>query len=246
MKNLRAAWRAWRAIVHVLRGLWIIRREFGRMREAQKRLLVRVWSRQMLAILGVSLQVRGQVHEGGPLLVVANHISWLDIIVMNACQPARFVSKADAGHWPVLGALIRGAGTLFIERERRRDAMRVVHLMAERLVDRDIVAVFPEGTTGDGRSVLPFHANLLQAAIATGSPVLPVALGYRDPVTGGISDAPLFLGETTLITSIWNTLCSDGVLAVVHHGEPEHALERDRRAWARDLQAGVQRLAEAI
>lgn len=246
MKKLRAAWRAWRAIVHVLRGLWIIRREFGRMTEAQKRLLVREWSLQMLAILGVSLEVRGQVHGSGPLLVVANHISWLDIIVMNACQPARFVSKADAGHWPVLGALIRGAGTLFIERERRRDAMRVVHLMAERLADHDIVAVFPEGTTGDGRSVLPFHANLLQAAISTGAPVLPVALGYRDPVDRTISDAPLFIGDTTLASSIWSTLCADGVLAVVNHGAPEPARGRDRRAWARDLQTGVQRLAEAI
>ncbi|HMN93586.1 MAG TPA: lysophospholipid acyltransferase family protein [Hydrogenophaga sp.] len=246
MKKLRATWRAWRAIVHVLRGLWIIRREFGRMNDAQKRLLVREWSRRMLAILGVSLEVRGRVHGSGPLLVVANHISWLDIIVMNACQPARFVSKADAGHWPVLGALIRGAGTLFIERENRRDAMRVVHLMAERLVDRDIVAVFPEGTTGDGRQVLPFHANLLQAAISTGAPVLPVALGYRDPVDRTISDAPLFIGDTTLLSSIWSTLCADGVLAVVHQGEPEEAHGRDRRAWARDLQDMVGRLAAEI
>ena len=246
MKSVRAAWRAWRALLHVLHGLWIMRREFDRMTPAQTRLVVREWSRQLLSIMGVSLNCRGQVHERGPLLVVANHISWLDIVVMNACQPARFVSKADARHWPVLGALISGVGTLFIERENRRDAMRVVHLMAERLVDRDIVAVFPEGTTGDGRQVLPFHANLLQAAISTGTPVLPVSIGYRDPVGGGISDAPLFVGDTTLLSSIWTTLRSDGVLAVVQHGQAEHAQGRDRRAWARDLQAGVQRLADTI
>jgi 1-acyl-sn-glycerol-3-phosphate acyltransferase len=246
VRSLRAVWRAWRALVHVLHGLWVMRREFDRMTPAQTRLVVREWSRRMLRIMGVELEVRGVVHESGPLLVVANHISWLDILVMNACQPARFVSKADARHWPVLGTLISGAGTLFIERENRRDAMRVVHLMAERLVDRDIVAVFPEGTTGDGRQVLPFHANLLQAAISTGTPVLPVAIGYRDPVAGGISDAPLFIGDTTLLSSIWTTLRSDGVLAVVQHGEPEHALGRDRRAWARDLQVGVQRLADTI
>lgn len=246
MKNLRAAWRAWRAIVHVLFGLWIMRREFPRMTHAQQRLVVREWSRRMLGILGVVLEVRGEVHDRGPLLVVSNHISWLDILVMNACQPARFVSKADAGHWPVLGALIRGAGTLFIERENRRDAMRVVHLMAERLVDRDIVAVFPEGTTGDGRGVLPFHANLLQAAISTGAPVLPVALGYRDPADRAISDAPLFIGDTTLLSSIWRTLRADGVLAVVCHGQPQEARGRDRRAWARDLQQVVAGLAAGI
>ncbi|MEZ5645739.1 MAG: lysophospholipid acyltransferase family protein [Burkholderiaceae bacterium] len=246
MKHLRAAWRAWRALVHVLRGLWIIRREFARMTPAQTRLLVREWSRQMLRIMGVELLVQGEVHGEGPLLVVSNHISWLDILVMNACQPARFVSKADVRHWPVLGTLISGAGTLYIERERRRDAMRVVHLMAERLVDHDIVAVFPEGTTGDGRSVLPFHANLLQAAIATHSPVLPVALGYRDAHTGGISDAPLFIGDTTLLSSIWSTLCSDGVRAVVRHGRPEHAQGRDRRTWAQDLRQAVEALAHQI
>jgi len=246
VKSLRAAWRAWRALLHVLHGLWVMRREFDRMTPTQTRLVVRAWSRQLLRIMGVSVDCRGQVHDSGPLLVVANHISWLDIVVMNACQPARFVSKADARHWPVLGTLISGVGTLFIERENRRDAMRVVHLMAERLVDRDIVAVFPEGTTGDGRAVLPFHANLLQAAISTSTPVLPVALSYREPGSDRISDAPLFIGDTTLLSSIWSTLCADGVRAVVQHGEPQHALGRDRRSWARDLQHAVQQLADGI
>lgn len=246
MRNLRAAWRAWRAMLHVLRGLWIMRREFGRMSPSQIRLVVREWSRQMLSIMGVAWEVRGQVHDTGPLLVVANHISWLDILVMNACQPARFVSKADARHWPVLGALISGAGTLFIERESRRDAMRVVHLMAERLLDRDVVAVFPEGTTGEGRTVLSFHANLLQAAIATSSPVLPVALSYREPDGQAISDAPLFIGDTTLLASVWRTLSEPRVLAVVNIGTAGHAQGRDRRTWARDLQHTVQALLDDI
>lgn len=223
-----------------------MRREFKRLTPSQTRLVVREWSRQMLRIMGVELEVRGRPHDTGPMLVVANHISWLDILVMNACQPARFVSKADARHWPVLGALISGAGTLFIERESRRDAMRVVHLMAERLLDRDMVAVFPEGTTGDGRSVLPFHANLLQAAIATSTPVLPVALSYRQPGGTEISDAPLFIGDTTLLSSIWATLRAPGVRAVVSHGEPQYANGRDRRSWAKDLQQSVQTLMDGI
>lgn len=219
-----------------------MRREFTRMTPSQTRLVVREWSRQMLGIMGVRLEVRGTVHDTGPLLVVSNHMSWLDILVMNACQPARFVSKADARHWPVLGQLISGAGTLFIERASRRDAMRVVHLMAERLLDRDIVAVFPEGTTHHGPQVLPFHANLLQAAIVTSAPVLPVALSYRDLDGPAVNDAPLFVGDTTLVASVWRTLRAPGVRAVVSHGQPEFAQGRDRRAWARDLQHTVQGL----
>ena len=118
-------------------------------------------------------------------LVTANHVSWLDIAAVHAvCPQARFVSKADVRHWPLLGWLIGAVGTLFIERERKRDAMRVVHQMAESLIAGDVVAVFPEGTTGDGRALLPFHANLLQAAIAAEAPVQPVALRYTEPGLG--------------------------------------------------------------
>ena len=94
-------------------------------------------------------------------------------------RPARFVSKADVRHWPLLGWLVACGGTLFIERERKRDALRVVHQMAEALQAGETVAVFPEGTTSDGHGLLPFHANLLQAAIATETPVQPVALRYH-------------------------------------------------------------------
>lgn len=237
--RLAALWRAVRALGHVLRGLWIIRSEFGQLTPDQCALMVREWSRQMLRIMGVELVVRGMPPANGPVLLVANHISWLDIVVMNAAQPARFVSKADVKHWPVLGALITGAGTLYIERESRRDAMRVVHQMAERLRALDSIAVFPEGTTGDGRSLLPFHANLFQAAISANAPVLPVAMAYADGASGERSDAPLFIGDTTLVASIWSTLRVQDLQAVVHYGEPQFFQGRDRRAWAQDVRTEV-------
>lgn len=114
----------------------------------------------------------------------------------------RFVSKADVLRWPLLGRLVAGAGTLFIERESRRDALRMVQHMAERLQAGDRVAVFPEGTTGDGRSLLPFHPNLLQAAIAADAPVMPLALRYVKAGSQERHDAPVFIGETTLVASI--------------------------------------------
>lgn len=236
---LVALWRLLRATAHVLRGLWTIRRKFGQLKPDECALLVRVWSRQMLAIMGVTLVVRGTPPAHGPVLLVANHISWLDILVMDAAHPARFVSKADIKHWPVLGALITGAGTLYIERASRRDAMRVVHQMAAALTAGDTLAVFPEGTTHDGRTLLPFHANLIQAAISAHAPALPVALQYLDGASGSVSDAPLFVGDTTLLQSVWRTLRADGMHACVHYGEPQLAGDRDRRTWAADLQQAV-------
>ena len=242
---MRAFWRALRATAHVLRGIWIIRTEFDRLNAAQKRLLVRVWTQKMLRIVGVELQVQGQPPEHGPLLQLANHVSWLDILVMNAAHPSRFVSKADARHWPVLGALITGAGTLYIERENRRDAMRVVHRMSDALREGDILSVFPEGTTSDGTGLLPFHANLLQAAIAAPAPVLPVAIRFVDSRTGEPHPAPVFVGDMTLIASIWSTLSASHLRAVVIYGQAQECHGRDRRTWANDVRDEVQRLLDA-
>ncbi|QHE87718.1 lysophospholipid acyltransferase family protein [Hydrogenophaga sp. BPS33] len=242
MKLLRTLLRAVRATVHVVRGLWTIRTDFGRLTPAQTQWLVREWTRRMLHIMGVELEVRGTPPEQGPLLQVANHISWLDILVMNAARPSRFVSKADAQRWPLLGALITGAGTLYIERSSRRDAMRMVHHMAERLTLGDILTVFPEGTTGDGRELLPFHANLLQAAIAAKAPVLPVGLRFVNNRMGEPHPAPVFVGETTLVGSVWAVLSADHLRAVVTYGTPQEAQGRDRRVWSQDLRTDIDRL----
>ncbi len=243
MNRLRALGRVARAGWHVVRGLWIIRTEFGRLTPPQTDLVVREWSRQMLRIMGVELEVRGTPPAGGPLLQVANHLSWLDILVLNAARPSRFVSKADVKRWPLLGALITGAGTLYIERSQRRDAMRVVHHMAERLrAHQDVITVFPEGTTSDGRGLLPFHANLFQAAIAAPAPVLPVALRFVDSRSGAPHEAPVFVSDTTLIGSVWSTLRADGVRAVVRYGQPQASEGRDRRTWARDLRDEMARM----
>lgn len=244
--HLRAAWRALRAVLHVLHGLWTIRSEFGRLSHAQSQLVVREWSRRMLAIMGIALEVQGQAPAPGPVLMVANHLSWLDILVMNAAHPSRFVSKADTQHWPLLGSLITGAGTLYIERENRRDALRVVHRMADRLREGETVSVFPEGTTGDGAQLLPFHANLLQAAISASAPVQPVALRYLERGSGQPHPGPVFIGEDTLVASVWRTLRSDTVRAVVRYGSPQRAGGRDRRIWSEALRAEVQAELEAL
>lgn len=208
---------------------------FPRLSPAQRELRVQIWANGLLRCLGVRLQLEGRPPSAGPVLLVANHISFLDILVMHAARHCRFVSKADVKRWPMIGTLATGGGTLYIERESRRDAMRLVHQMAERLREGEVLAVFPEGTTSDGRSLLPFHANLLQAAISADAPVQPVALSFIDGRTGETSFAPCYVGDDTLLGSIWRTLGARNLVAVVRFGELQSAQGRDRRAWAVQL-----------
>lgn len=239
MKQVRALLRLLGVIVHLLRGVWIVKTTFSRLSPVQKEERVQAWALAMLAQLAIKLVVNGRPPQDGPVLLVANHISWLDIVVMHAARHCRFVSKADVHHWPVVGSLADAAGTLYIERESRRDAMRVVHHMAESLQGGDVLAVFPEGTTGDGANVMPFHANLIQAAISAGVPVQPVALHFADRLSGSISFAPCFVGDDTLLLSVWRTLTTPNLEAVVSFGTPQTADGRDRRTWAVDLRAAV-------
>ena len=235
---IRASWRISRAVVHGLHGAAICAVVFPFLDAAGRMQRVRWWSHRMLAVLGIELEPSG-MPRAGPVLVAANHISWLDILAINAVQPVRFVSKSDVRRWPLLGYLVASAGTLFIERERKRDAMRVVHQMAEALREGHIVAVFPEGTTGDGPTLLPFHANLLQAAVATGSHVQPLVLRFSDP-RSPYSDAPLYLGETSLVESIWAVARTRGLRAHVTLLDPIESAELDRRALAQRLREAIE------
>ena len=242
MRPLRALAKLALALAHALAGWFTIRLLFPRWSHQRREATVQVWAQRMLRILGIPLQVQGTAPAIGPVLLVANHLSWLDILVLHAARHCRFVAKADVRHWPLIGTLATGGGTLYIERERRRDAMRVVHRMAEGLRAGQIVAVFPEGTTGDGRTLLPFHANLVQAALSAGAPVQPVALRFVDAASGEDSPGPLYLGEDTLLSSLWRTLAGPPFVAHVRFGIPQHAQGRDRRRWAEDLRAAVERL----
>jgi 1-acyl-sn-glycerol-3-phosphate acyltransferase len=230
-----AAWRLARATVHVLRGIWIIRREFATATAAARQARVQAWSRQMMATLGIELRHNGVSARPGASLLVANHVSWLDIIALHCFVPqARFVSKADVKHWPVVGTLVTGAGTLYIERERKRDALRVVHQMADVLREGGTVAVFPEGTTSDGHGVLPFHANLLQAAIATETPIQPAVVRFAQP-GHPVSPAAEFIGDTTMAESLWRVARARGLVAHITLLPPHETAHADRRALAEHL-----------
>ena len=237
LRQLVAVVRMLRLLVHALAGLWTLHLRFGRMSVAEQHSAVQQWAQGVLRIMGIGLQVHGRAHAG-PVLLVTNHISWLDIVVMLAAQYCRFVAKSELKAWPLVGPLATAAGTLYIERASSRDALRVVHHMAERLQDGDVLAVFPEGTTGDGVEVLPFHANLLQAAIAAQAPAQAVGLRFVD-ARGQPSFAPCYIGDDTFVGSVWRTLCARGLVVHVAFAAPDLPQGRNRRVWAVDLRAQV-------
>ena len=242
MRHLRACWRLLRLLGHIAKGLAIVALRFPALSPDQQHARVQAWSLQLLAHAGIRLRIVGQPPVAGPVMLVANHISWLDIPVMHAARHCRFVSKSDVQGWPLIGTLATAAGTLYIERSSRRDALRMVRSMHEALERGEVLAVFPEGTTGDGREMLPFHANLLQAAVTASAPVQPVGLRFADSATGATSFAPSYIGDETLVGSIWRTLRAPSIDAVVHYGDPQRSEGRDRRAWAQHLHDTVDQL----
>jgi 1-acyl-sn-glycerol-3-phosphate acyltransferase len=228
---LRAVWRVARAVLHGLHGVAIVLLLFPHLLLPARQARIRWWSAKMLRCLGLSLHVQGQFKPGAKL-IVANHISWIDIMAVHAaCPEARFVSKADVKAWPLVNRLVGAANTLYIEREKRRDALRVVHQMAQALQAGDTVAVFPEGTTGPGPVLLPLHANLLQAAIAAEAPLQPVLIRYAD-AHGPFSEASQYVGDTTLAQSLWRLACGHQVAAHVSVLPAIGTRHADRRALA--------------
>lgn len=238
MRAVIGVWRIGRALVHLLHGMAVIALRFPTLDAAGRHQRIQWWSARLLRSLGIELRVDGTLRPGATL-IVANHVSWLDIAAIHAAAPqARFVSKADVRHWPLVGWLVAGAGTLFIERESKRDALRVVHQMADALRAGDAVAVFPEGTTGAGRTLLPFHANLLQAAIVTATPVQPVLLRFHQP--GQVFSAAVeFVGATTLAQSLWRIVCARGLCVQVQWLSAQGCEHADRRRLAATLRSAM-------
>ncbi|MFJ3642864.1 lysophospholipid acyltransferase family protein [Streptomyces sp. NPDC090108] len=172
------------------------------------------WSRRVVRAAGVGTRITGAPAPDGGLLIVANHVSWLDIALLAAVRPARMLAKAEIGRWPVAGALAARGGTLFIERDRPRALPAAVAAVARALRSGAAVAAFPEGSTWCGRAHGPFHRAVFQAALDAGVPVLPVRLRYRQHGAGP-STAAAFVGEDTLAASLWRVARTRGLVAEV-------------------------------
>ena len=237
-RRLRGLWRLARAALHLSYGALLVATRFGHIDAEARMRHVQRWAAKFLRVVGVRVVAQGAPRPGAKLLV-ANHVSWLDILALDAVVPARFVAKNEVRHWPVFGGFATGSGTLYIQRERPRDALRVVHQMAAALQAGETIAIFPEGTTADGHVLLPFHANLLQGAIATATPVQPVALRYFDP-EHAISPAVHFLDETTLLQSLWSVVCAQGLVVRVNVLPAIAVAHADRRRLAERLRGEIE------
>jgi 1-acyl-sn-glycerol-3-phosphate acyltransferase len=222
-------------VLHLLRGLVTCAVLFPWLGVESRQWHIRRWSRRLLKICGITVEVQGlQPGQAPPrgAMVVCNHISWLDIYVINCWQPVRFVAKSEIRDWPVIGWLCAHTGTIFIERARKRDAHRVLHAITDVMLQGDLVCVFPEGTTTDGTSVLPFHANLMQAPISGGLPVQPVGLAYLDAATGQPTTAPAYIGDLTLLQTLDAVLRAPPITARLVFAPPLHASTASRREMA--------------
>ncbi|WP_303787198.1 1-acyl-sn-glycerol-3-phosphate acyltransferase [Azovibrio restrictus] len=169
------------------------------------------WSADILKALNIRLEADLAALPPASL-VVANHISWLDIFVINAAFPAAFVSKAEVRQWPLIGWLAAVNDTVFLRRGSRGHARLVNTEIGEKLAAGKEVVIFPEGTTTDGTQVLHFHGALLQPALEAGRPVTPLALGYHSP-TGERSLAPRYDGDMSLAACLGNILACRHLVA---------------------------------
>jgi len=193
---------------------------------------LRTLARTMLAVLGIRLVRRGPAPRPGSLLV-ANHVSWLDILVLMAVAPVRLVAKGEVGGWPAIGALAGLSGAIFIDRSRPKALPSTVAEVTAALRAGRSVAAFPEGTTFCGANQGPFRPALFQAAIDAGAPVVPASICYD-------STAAAFIGDDTLWQSVRRIAALKSLTVTLVTAPALRPMpEADRRILARAAQASL-------
>ena len=168
----------------------------------QQEKIIQFWCKRLLSIFEIKVEVQGLdsfLSNQKQYLMVANHISWMDIIVIQSIKPSIFVAKSDVASWPLFGWVAQMTGTIFIKREKVSDIKKALKKMKRRLIKRS-VCIFPEGTSTNGRYLLTFKSNLFQSSIDTHKSILPLCLRYKQK--GMYSDKVAFIGDMSLVDSI--------------------------------------------
>ncbi len=204
--------------LHLIRGLCICGMLFPWLDKAAKKDRIQIWSQQLLAIFNVRVKMNLANLSGGTV-IISNHVSWLDIFVINSVSPCRFVAKSDIRSWPMLGWLAEQAGTIYISRGSKSDVKRIYKHLIDQIEAGERVAFFPEGTTAEQGSLLPFHANLFEAAIHAKVPVQPIALRYLN-AAGSLHLAVDFVGDMTFAASMDNILRGGEVIVELQSLDP--------------------------
>ena len=209
-----------------------------RHRARWRHLCFRWWSRALLAVMGARIEVRGRPPEA-PFFLVTNHLGYVDVLVLASRVDGDFVARADAGDWPMVGALCRSVGTLFVDRESRRDLPRAIAAIDRRLAAGQGVVLFPEGTSTRGEEVARFHPSLLEVAARARYPVSYASLGYA--TADGIEPADqavCWWGDMELMPHLWGLLRLPGFHATLAFGDGP-IQDDDRKRLAERLHRAV-------
>lgn len=196
------AW-SWMLVwAHVIVGLVTLSFQFPFVDQNKKNKLIQCWSKRLLTIFGIQLHLKNsEILPETPFLLASNHISWMDIHAINAFKPIRFVAKSDVEGWPIFGWMAKQLGTVFIKRDSARHGKRVAEDVSK-VLDKESVCIFPEGTSTVGESVLPFRPNLFESAVMARAPVYSLAICYKSSESGARSDVAAFVGDMGLLESM--------------------------------------------
>ncbi len=236
MTGIRRWWRLSRALTHVAVAVFKVGFLHPRWSVAKQRVEIQAWAQTALEIFGVRTCVEGRgIDPGRPCVLVANHVSWLDVFAILSFADARFVAKAEVARWPIVGGLARALGTIFIDRSARGSTAATIAAVRGLLTEKATVCIFPEGTTTDGSMIRVFRAPLLQAAIDQAVDIQPVAVRYVRP-DGSAGAEAAFTGEMSLLRSLWVLAGSDALRTDITLLAPMSAADCHRHELAGHLQ----------
>jgi 1-acyl-sn-glycerol-3-phosphate acyltransferase len=218
------------------RAFWILWIKFPRLSRERKLVEIKVWSQQTLTILGIKVLHENAITQieqsPAPLMLVANHVSWVDALIIQSIQPSIFVAKSEVKHWPIVGSIATACGVVFVDRGSPSSARRMVDDVSSALHHGYCVAGFPEGTSSEGSTVSLFHANLFEAAINHHIQVQPLAIRYTNPKTGALCLKAAFIGDIGFVQSMHQVITSTGIHAKVYAGELLSPQGHSRRTLA--------------
>ncbi len=212
--------------------LWF---KFPRASREQKLSHIQAWSTHVLDVMGVRLNIAPSsalILPNQNLLLVAHHVSWLDVLVIQALRPCVFVAKSEVRQWPVIGSMAQACGVVFVDRSSSSSARQMVDDVAGALHHGFSVAGFPEGTSSEGHDVSLFHANLFEAAIHRDVEVLPLALRYTEPSTGQLCLKAAYVGDIGFIESLHQVMRTPQLTVGVQIGKTLMPQGHTRRTLA--------------
>jgi 1-acyl-sn-glycerol-3-phosphate acyltransferase len=228
---LTRIYRVIRIAVHILAGISITATILPFTSKATRLALTRWWCKSLLDCFNIKVITHGTLPDANTLstMFVANHISWVDIHSINSIIPLRFIAKIEVESWPVFGYLVSKSGTLFINRNIRKDAARIIDITTDSLKEGDNVCLFPEGTTTDGSHILPFKSSIVQAAINANAMIWPVAIYYPMP-NGKPNTKMAYADETTMAESMAQMLNLKHPVVALHFLTPINCLGHTRQS----------------